>query len=263
MNLHPVERVEWMACAAVRCVDAATDLPVRDGLSCELRRTTNGDLLARSVATPSGLHHWPTLGPRWQCAPSRPDAVGHAELWIVDLLDRFLPLRSTWSLSSADITEITLSSAPARPTPAGAATLHAWLADASGKAAAWARVVATGEGGRQVTGMSDGLGRLTLHLPFPRPDRRAAASVASPAVPSATVSASVGLTFQHGEAVAAETAGRGAPRLDLWLSQPASAALAHVDGRRLSSTEVIAGLPQVLRTQDLSPDRSQLRLVPL
>jgi hypothetical protein len=272
MSVQLLERVELAGGVALRLLDAATRLPVREGLRCELRRRSDDALLARAVATPSGVHHWSALGPLWRDAPSPPSppAAARAEIRVTDTLDRFLPLRLAWGALPAGITEVTLCSAPGRQLPAGWATLQAWLADEAGAPAAWARVVATGAGGLPVPGMSDGQGRLALYLPFPRPERRTASSPPasppsppSPPVPGLALAAAVSLAFQYSPSVAAEAAPHEAPRLDLWLAQPPCAALAHVDGSTCDAVRVSAGVPLVLRTLGLPPDRSDLRLVPL
>lgn len=271
MNLVVLDRVRLSAGAALQFIDAASGEPVREGLRCELRALADGARIAISARTASGVHHWPGLAARWLARPS-PVQPARAELLVSDTHARFLPLRLDWPppAGPGDAPgSVLLCSAPGRTAPAGAATLHALLADGAGRPAAWARVVLATADGRSVPGMSDAQGRLTLHLPFPRPERRAGAGSPPASPPGSPPSAppwpvaTVTLAFHHAHGVAHEASTSGAPRLALWTAQPECRALAHVDGTSLGPQRVAAAEPLVLRTEGDPSRSSDLRLVPL
>jgi hypothetical protein len=175
------------------------------------------------------------------------------------------------------------------------------LVDATSLPAAWARVLVTDAQGRSTQGGSDAAGRLSLHLPFPRPERRLLASppggpAGSPPEPPPTPSAFVTLRVFHDDSVGVEAAdmaaklraiavgrraaGRddsggspgatiahpaaGAPLLSAWFAQTEVRALARIDATNiLGPVRLEPGRPAVARTQGLSPNRSELRLAPL
>lgn len=260
-------------------LDAYSQQPIVDGLRCTLYRRRDGRSLGVGRLTPAGVHHWPDLVAPWRsdlASPPMPPQSTRAEVMVEDRLERFLPMRLAWppesDADSPRLSTVTLASTPQRKAPSGAATVHALLATDSGAPAAWARVVATDAQFRSTTGMSDAGGRLTLHLPFPRPDRRVAKSPpdSPPAAPS--MSATISLRLFHDPDLGAEAlaaAGRGthgliAPFVPGWLAQPEVRALA-----RIGATDPFGLLrlepdrPSVPVTEGLPPNRSELRLTPL
>lgn len=264
-----LERVSLPAGTALVFIDGASGLPVRDGLISELRSLADDKVLACAVISPSGTHHWPGLSPRIaQALPPSPTQPRRLEWRVRDAFERFMPLRIGWPLADAPADppaprRVSLCSAPGRVAPDGSASIQACLVDGAQKPAAWARVVATGGSGAPTVGMSDAQGRLVVHLPFPRPERRNGhGNGAAPAWPAALVT----LRFEYDPAVAAEADARRvpAPRLDLWLAQPEVRAQASLGtGDALAPVFVECGTPTVLRTAGLPPLRSELRLVPL
>ncbi len=278
MSAVPLEILNLPTFAGLRLLDAWSGLPVPSGLGASLRRKRDGAVLGRAVASLSGVHHWPELAESWRSLPSiSPAPAPLAEVWVDDLAGRFLPVRVDWPLvpSQPDfaITDIMLVSTPQRPTPVGAASVVALLTREDGSPAAFARVVVTDAQGRSTAGMSDGRGRLALHFPFPRPERRpGAASPASPALSQTpALTASLSLAVFHDPSVAAEAHGAArrfggfsplAPLLDAWAVQRPVLALAELNAVTPFQLRIESGKPCVLRTQGLPPDRSELRLVP-
>jgi len=308
MSAVLLESLVLQATTGVRFIDAWSGQPITDGLCCTLYRRRDGAVLAREATTPSGVHHWPELSPPWNAndaSPPSPPSAALAEVLVEDLLDRFLPLRLEWpprrDRDDMPLATFTLASAPQRPVPPGAASIHALLVDTTSQPAAWARVLVTDAQGRSTQGGSDAAGRLSLHLPFPRPERRPLTSPPAgpadsppepPPTPGAFVTlrvfhdASVGVEAArtaaalHAIAVGRRAAGRGdsgvlpgatvahpatgAPLLSAWLAQTEVRALA-----RIGATDILGpmrlepGRPAVARTQGLSPNRSELRLAPL
>lgn len=262
-----LEKVVLPAAIGLRFIDAYSGMPVADGLHCRLYRRRDKRELGDGVATPSGVVHWPDLAEHWHDALPAP-ASSRAEVLVEDLLERFLPVRLPWPPApdhpGTALATVTLASAPQRSAPSGAATVHAMLATEPGMPAAWARVIATDAQANVTAGMSDAAGRLTLHLPFPRPERKAITSPpdSPPSVP--TISATVTLRIFHDPAVGAEALAASAPFLPGWIDQPEVRALA-----RIGATDTFGPLrlepdrPSVPVTEGLPPNRSELRLAPL
>lgn len=263
----------------LRFLDAHSQQPIVDGLRCTLYRRRDGRTLGVARPTPAGVHHWPELAAPWRsdlASPPIPPQSSRAEVVVEDRLERFLPVRLAWppepDSDSPYLATFTLCSAPQRNSPAGAATVHALLATEAGAPAAWARVVATDAQARSTTGMSDAAGRLTLHLPFPRPERRVAKSPPDSPPVAPGMGATIGLQIFHDpdfgdEAIAAAGAGTPgplAPFLPGWSAQPEVRALA-----RIGATDAFGPLrlepdrPSVPVTDGLPPNRSELRLMPL
>lgn len=275
MHGAPLETQTLPATTGLRLLDACSGLPIVDGLCCTLYRRRDRRPLGTAVVTAAGVHHWPELAPRWAASSSSPPQSAElAEVLVADRRERYLPLRLPWPLpGGADhLASVTLASAPQRQAPAGAASVHALLTYRSGLAAAWARVVITDDGGRMTVGMSDGQGRLTVHLPFPRPERRPAASPPdSPPAPP-TIAATATLRVFHApavgdEAIAALPAGERAapvPSLTAWAAQPEVRALARVGAAdAFGPLRLALDRPSVPVTAGLPPNRSELRLSPL
>ena len=108
--------------------------------------------------------------------------------------------------------------------------------------------------------MSDAGGRLTLHLPFPRPERKLPKS---PPEPVQSVSATITLRLFHDPAVGSEALAAGAPWLPAWNTQPEVRALARTDAAdAFGPLRLEPGRPGVPITEGLPPNRSELRLVP-
>ena len=260
----------------LRFLDAWSGAIIGDGLSCTLRHRRDGRLLGVARCTLSGIHHWPDLAQFWLENPVSPTQPARAEVIVEDRLARYLPVRLPWP-PAADrpgepIASMTLASAPGRPAPPGAATVFARLADGSGSPTGWARVLACDAQGRTTIGMSDAAGRLALHLPFPRPDRRQPASPPdSPPLPPG-VSATITLRVFHDPAVASDALAAaqrhglndGLPSLPDWSAQPEVRVLA-----RAGSSDALGPLrlepdrPAVPITEALPSNRSELRLTPL
>ena len=272
----PLDALILPAGAGLRFVDACSLLPIVDGLRCRLLRRRDGRLIGVAATTPSGVHHWPDLAAPWRqsssAVPASPPAASLADVLVEDLLERFLPLRLPWPATPAAgesaLTRITLCSAPQRAAPAGCATIHALLADADGTPAAWARVIVSDSQARSTVGMSDAGGRLTLHLPFPRPERWLAGSPPpspplSPPAPAA-ISASVSLRVFHAAALGIDALASGAPCLPEWQSQPEVRALARVGASEsFGPLRLFPDRPCVPVSEGLAAHRSELRLTPL
>lgn len=248
--------------SAIGLVDAATGCLIEGGLRCELLLRGSGRSLGVARSTQSGFHHWPELSPRWLSPATSPLL---ADVLVRDLLGRFLPLSLPWPLpmapggqvesisvlGDATLLRVQLHSAPQRPTPPGLAAVVGQLVwQPTGQPAAWARVLLTDAQGRVRPGSCDGEGRLALHLPLPRPPR-----TAEPIGPS--------LSVFFDPALATSARRLGAPDVLALAAQPAALALARFGETdphgpvALSATE-----PAVLRTLDLIPARSELRLLP-
>ncbi|MCM8593849.1 hypothetical protein [Accumulibacter sp.] len=276
MSAVLVESLILPAGIGLRFLDAWSGTTIGDGLSCTLRRRRDGRLLGIARCTPSGIHHWPDLAPLWAERPVSPPQPGRAEVIVEDRLTRYLPVRLPWPPETdrpgEPIASLMLASAPGRPAPPGAATVFALLADDSGAPAGWARVLACDAQGRTTIGMSDAAGRLALHLPFPRPDRRQPASPPDSPPPPPGVSATITLRVFHDPAVASDALAAaqrqgladGLPSLPDWSAQAEVRALA-----RAGSSDALGPLrlepdrPAVPVTEGLPSNRSELRLTPL
>lgn len=289
MSAVLLESLVLPAATGLRFIDAWSGQPIVDGLRCTLYRRRDGALSAPAVTTPSGVHHWPEPPSPWNAAstsPPSPPAAALAEVLVEDLLDRFLPMRLEWppqrDVPDRPLATFTLVSAPSRPTPPGAVSIYALLTDATGVPATWARVLVTDAQGRSTPGGSDAAGRLGLHLPFPRPERKSPTSppagpVDSPPEPPPTPGAFVTLRVFYDASVGAEAVATaaglratfarsadGAPLWSAWLAQPEVRALARIDTTEtLGPVRLEPGRPAVTRTQGLPPNRSELRLAPL
>lgn len=251
----------------LRFVDAYAGQAIVDGLRCTLQRRRDQRLLGIGTPTPSGIHHWPGLAAPWRepaTSPPQPPDDALAEVLVEDSLQRFLPVRLAWppvpDVPGTALSTIRLASAPNRSAPSGAATVHALFADETGKPAAWVRVLTSDAQLRSTLGMSDADGRLTLHLPFPRPERK---PPASPPEPVLAVSGTITLRVFHDPAVGRAALGAGAPWLADWLAQPEVRALARTDAAdAFGPLRLEPGRPGVPITEGLPPNRSELRLVP-
>lgn len=268
----PLDALILPAGAGLCFIDACSRLPIVDGLRCRLQRRRDGRLIAIAATTPSGVHHWPDLATQWRQAPAAgaasPVAASLAEVLIDDRLERFLPVRLPWPLAPAAgeeaLTSLTLCSAPQRAAPAGSATIHALLTDDTGKAAAWARVLVSDGQSRTTAGMSDAAGRLTLHLPFPRPERKPVISPPASPPAASTIGASVSLRVFHAAALGIDALGSGAPCLPDWQSQPEVRALARVGATEsFGPLRLFPDRPCVPVSEGLAANRSELRLTPL
>lgn len=266
MNARLLDTLVIPAGCGLRFVDAYAGQVIVDGLRCILRRRRDQRQLGISTPTPSGIHHWPGLAAPWRdpaTSPPQPPADALAEVLVEDALQRFLPLRLAWpaepDTSETALSTVRLASAPQRRPPSGAATVHALLADEAGPAA-WARVLASDAQGRSTSGMSDGEGRLTLHLPFPRPERK---PPVSPPEAVLAVSGTITLRVFHDPAIGRAALASGAPWLADWLAQPEVRALARTDAAdAFGPLRLEPGHPAVAVTEGLPPDRSELRLAP-
>lgn len=256
----------------LRFVDACTGLPVVSGLRCRLLRRRDGRLIGLAATTPSGVHHWPDLAAQeWGDAaslPASPLAASVAEVLVEDLLERYLPFRLPWpptpDAGAPALTTIPLCSTPQRSAPAGTATIHALLTDDAGKAAAWARVLVSDGQSRTTAGMSDAAGRLTLHLPFPRPERKPVSSPPASPPAASTIGASVSLRVFHAVALGIDALASGAPSLPDWQNQPEVRALARVGATEsFGPLRLLPDRPCVPVSEGLAADRSELRLMPL
>lgn len=260
------EELRLTAGDAIAFVDGATGEPVATGLRCELLPRRGGGPLGRAAITAGGLRHWPGLPDRWRRPP--PAAPVLADVLVQDELLRFLPLALPWPLPAAPagpllgttvlgparVLRVRLMSAPARLAPPGFASVHGlltWAAD--GAPVAWARAHLVDGAGRVHEAASDAEGRLTLHLPRPRPDRAGA-----PPAPAAQWQ-----VFAD-PALAAPSQARGAPDAVAFAAQPEVRALAEAgaDGA-YAPPAFITGEPLILATGGLPPGQRELRLAPL
>ena len=263
----PLDEVVLPAGDALAFLDAATGQPVQAGLRCTLVLRRGGKLLGRSVATPSGVHHWPDLPERWR--DPAPAAPIFADVVVRDEQERFQPLSLPWPLPATPIGQIVggsvfggtrllrvnLLSAPARRAPAGMASVYGLLVwQASGEPAGWARVRLTDGDGRVHEGASDAEGRLSLHLPLPRPNR--------PGSPPGPVSQ---LAVFADSALAAAALGLGAPDVLAFAAQPQVLALnAAADAVTAYAVPAfVPGEPLILATLGLPPAHRELRLAPV
>lgn len=258
------------AFAGLRFIDSCSGMPIIDGLRCSLIRRRDRRAIAIGIRTPAGIHHWPELAAPWRsdvASPPVPPESARAEVLVEDLLDRFVPVRLPWPPTPDDadgaLCTLTLNSAPQRKVPSSAATLHALLATEFGVPAAWARVLATNAQAHVTVGMSDAKGRLTLHLPFPRPERKAVKSPPESPPAAPTLSTSITLRVFHDPAVGTEALAADAPWLPAWIAQPEVRALARIGAPgSFGPLRLEAGRPSVPVTEGLAPNCSELRLSP-
>jgi hypothetical protein len=251
---------------ALAFVDSATGEAVTAGLRCSLVLRRGGKLLGRAMTTPTGVHHWPELSERWR--DPDPAAPVFADVVVRDERERFQPLSLPWPLPAAPVGQViggtvlggarllrvSLLSAPARRPPPGMASVHGqllWQAD--GAPVAWARVSYFDGDGRVHDGASDAEGRLSLHLPSPRPNRPG-----SPPAPAAQ------LRVFADPALAAASLGLGAPDVLAFAAQPEVRALADVAASgAYAPPAFIPGEPLILATLGLPPAHRELRLAPI
>lgn len=275
-----LESLTLTADVGLQCIDACTGQVLVHGLRCSVVNRITGVVLAKSISTPSGFHHWPDLPSRWQdIAPPSPLHFMQLEVLIEDLADRCLPMRMSWPLpvttttNGARLYRIELPSAPQRQAPMGSASLFAQLVNQHDEPAAWARVTIETSSGRQIMGMSDAQGHLAIHLAFPRPHRQApAGSPLSPLQPPPQPHALATLRWFYTPALGVDAleAARHlpnqltAPRYADWLAQPEVMAQEHAASvDPLAAIRFDVGQPCILRTAGLGLHRSELRLVPL
>ena len=265
----PQDELLLRASDALAFVDSASGEAVTTGLRCSLVLRRGGKLLGRAVVSPTGVHHWPELPERWRGA--LPAAPVFADVVVRDELERFLPLALPWPLPAAPVGQviggivfggvfggrllrISLLSAPGRTAPPGMASVHGlviWQAD--GRPAGWARVSLTDGDGRVHEGASDAEGRLSLHLPLPRPNRPG-----SPPAPAAQ------LRVFAAPALASSSLGLGAPDVLAFAAQPEVRALADAAASTAYLPPVfVAGEPLILATLGLPPAHRELRLAPI
>ncbi|WP_028310491.1 hypothetical protein [Derxia gummosa] len=303
----------------LRLIDAWSGQPVTDGLRCALRRVRDGREIARAAVSAGGVHHWPGLRWPWNAddlagraaagdpsPPAPPQAL--AEIVVEDPLGRFLPLRLDWPLPpdapGGALASLVLPSAPGRVAPPGSAGITGLLlldpppgspAGTEPPPAAFARVLAADGQGRNTEGMTDAAGRLALHLPFPRPERKPQSSPpASPPELAPPPGAPVTLRVFHDPAVVAEAVARASlvaaanaarrraggsatdaasgaasaftviPHAARWRAQPEVRALARIaTADALGPLRLEAGRLAVPVTEGLPPHRPELRLAPL
>lgn len=266
----PLDELRLPAGDALAFFDAASGAAVTSGLVCRLVLRGDGRVLGRSLATPSGLHHWPDLSDRWRSpAPASPVL---ADVVVRDEMGRFQPLVLPWPLPIAPtgqvigatllpgvrLLRVRLLSAPGRPAPPGMASVHGLLRwQASGQVVAWALVRYVGGDGHVFDGASDAEGRLSLHLPRPRPDKRG-----SPPEPAAQ------LRVFADPALAAASLDLGAPAVLAFAAQPEVRALADAsvppaDMAAYVPPVFVTGEPLILATLGLLPAQRELRLQPL
>lgn len=265
-----LEKLALPAGRGLQCFDAGTREAITEGLRCTVLSRASGVVFARSVAGPSGIHHFPTAQ-----AGSLEPAPGSAaptplEVLIEHAGGAYLPLRLPWPpptevVSGARLCRVDLYSAPQRQAPPGAASVFASLVDEFALPAAWARVVVESNGLR-ATGMSNARGQLALHLPFPRPERTFHSPPAPPETSAPHAMAALTLFYDEAVSIEANEAARvlpgraSVPRRAEFLSQPQVAAQAAVAGSgELTSIRLDMGQPCVLRTVG----RSDLRLLPV
>jgi len=262
----PLDELLLPAGDAIAFIDGASGEAVTAGLRCSLVMRHGGRLLGRSRVTVSGVHHWPELAPRWRNAD--PAAPVLADVIVRDELERFQPLSLPWPLpaiaagqiiggtvlGSARLLRVSLLSAPTRRPPPGMASIYGLLTwAASGAAAAWARVSYLDGDGRVHGGASDTEGRLSLHLPRPRPNRPA-----SPPAPAAE------LRVFADPALATASVGLGAPDLLAFAALPEVRALADAGATTAYAPPAfVTGEPLILATLGLSPAHRELRLAPI
>ncbi len=262
----PLDELLLPAGDALAFVDAATGEAVTAGLRCSLVLRRGGRLLGRSALTPSGVHHWPDLSERWR--DPAPAAPVFADVVVRDEQERFQPLSLPWPLPAAPagqiiggtvlggarLLRVSLLSAPARRAPPGMASLYGLLAwQVDGVAAAWARVSFIDGDGRMREGATDAEGRLSLHLPLPRPDRPG-----SPPGPTAQ------LKVFAARSLGPASVGLGAPDVLAFAAQPEVLALANAGASSAYlPPALVPGEPLVLATLGLPPAQRELRLAPL
>jgi hypothetical protein len=230
---------------ALSFVDSVTGQPVIDGLRCTLVLRRGLRVLGQAVRTAGGVHHWPELPERWR--EPAPAAPAFADVVVVDEQERFLPLTLPWPLPAAPVGQVIGGSVFN-----GVRLLRVSLLSAP---AGWARVSLTDVDGRVHEGSCDAEGRLSLHLPAPRPLRAAPAPVAP----------ELHVYFDPALAAAARRFGvQVIPDALAWAAQPEVRALARQgDPDPLPPPPLLAAEPAVLGTQGLVPRRSELHLVPV
>lgn len=270
-----IERIALSAGIGLLFSDAFDARPIQRTLRCSLVDELTHRVVAHAIAGPSGVHHFPNL-PGWASEAGSPDQPRLHVLVHDDERD-FLPLRIDWpppaesSAGGARLSRFELMSAPERPAPVGAASAYALLATQDDAPAAWARVVLTTSSGVKKLGCSDAFGKLAIHIPFPTPQRPVPGPIGSPPQPPASgPHALLTLAISYGAEVAEEAAravkwlpGRVvAPRLSSWLSQPDVRVQAFKnDPASLTTVRFEVGRPTVLRTANLDPGHSELRLL--
>lgn len=261
----PLDELLLPAGDALAFVDSATGEAVISGLHCSLVLRRGGKLLGRSVASASGVHHWPDLAERWREPIPAPV---FADVVVRDEQGRFQPLSLPWPLPTtpvgqiiggsvfggARLLQVSLLSAPARRAPPGMASVYGLLAwQADGQPAAWARVSLTDGDGRVHEGACDAEGRLSLHLAAPRPNRPG-----SPPSPAAQ------LHVFAAPALAGASLGLGAPDVLAFAAQPEVLALANAAASGAYAPPVfVTGEPLILATLGLPPAHRELRLAPI
>jgi hypothetical protein len=262
-----LERLRLPAGIGLRFVDAFGGAAIGVGVRCTLLDSASGRIFARSAATPSGVHHFPSL------RADRLSSLGSVEVLIEDESGDFLPLRVAWpppvtvTSSGARIAQVELSSAPSRRPPVGAASVFASLCNEFDEPAAWARITLESSNGRLTTATSDADGQLAIHLPFPRPERTPP-DPRSPLRPPPDPLPRAVLRFAvfygpdvavEARATAARLPGRvQAPRRAAWLGAPAAVARAD-EQTALAAVVLNLGQASVLRTAG----RSELVLSPV
>lgn|GEM_PF-4482719 len=271
MSWLGLETLTLQAGIGLQCADAYSGVTALPTVRCSIVNRASGEVVARSVSTPSGIHHWPSLPAR--IGGLEAGKKSKFEVLIEELSGSFLPFRMAWPLTTtttvggARLCRIELLSAPARPAPAGSSSLFASLVGSDQAPAAWVRVVLRSANGRETVGMSDARGVLALHLPFPLPERSGNGNGgALPTPPYALVT----WTLAHSKLVAegAELAasslpgGVRAPLRDDWLVQPKVVAQKTAGlPDAIDEIRFDAGQPTVVRTAGLDPNHFALRLL--
>lgn len=267
--------LETIVCAGgpgLQCVDAF-DGRVVHGVACTLLERKSGNVLARSVSSPSGVAHWPDMPQRVRTA-AEPSKLG-LEVLVEEASGALLPLRVKWPLPTnatergTALCRLPLHSAPKRATPSSATSVYATLL-AGDAPAAWARVVVSDAAGRQTAGMSDARGVLALHLPVPRPRRENSGGEDESDTPRLRYVVEWTLAHSTVVAVEAEQAagvmpGRlRAPLLSAWSLQPEVFAQRQSGSSvRITTLEFPDAAPIVVKTAGLGPQRSELKLLPV
>ena len=144
----------WRPVAGVRFTDAATGLPVRDGLrvSARIGRTTHELVRSRDGAA-WGLHRAPEPPP------------GAITAHIEDQARRFLPAVATLPRS---LSAVALSSAPARAVPAGYAEVRATVLDRDTREPLPGLRLTVTVAGKPAAGHADARGDVLVCVPWPK-----------------------------------------------------------------------------------------------